>query len=159
MNRILKIFLFIFLGTLTKLNANHIVGGEIEMIHIGEENSFTYRVKLIQYFDCAQTANPGPDDLISYTIFISLQHIQQYDLVKSAYNILINNNVNDNTVVILRKCIKYLKSLKMLRLEDRTKNNNWLNISIDVENIAQPLKLNNYLKLLKSIMAIYKLDT
>ncbi|MAR65491.1 MAG: hypothetical protein CMB83_06185 [Flammeovirgaceae bacterium] len=69
MNRILKIFLFIFLGTLTKLNANHIVGGEIEMIHIGEENSFTYRVKLIQYFDCAQTANPGPDDLISYTIF------------------------------------------------------------------------------------------
>ena len=41
---------------------NHIVGGEIEMIHIGNENSFTYRVKLIQYFDCAQTANPGPDD-------------------------------------------------------------------------------------------------
>ena len=39
------------------------------MIHIGNENSFTYRVKLIQYFDCAQTANPGPDDLISYTIF------------------------------------------------------------------------------------------
>ena len=48
---------------------SHIVGGEIEMIHIGDENSFTYRVKLIQYFDCAQTANPGPDDLISYTIF------------------------------------------------------------------------------------------
>ena len=39
------------------------------MVHIGDENSFTYRVKLIQYFDCAQTANPGPDDLISYTIF------------------------------------------------------------------------------------------
>jgi hypothetical protein len=69
MNRILKIFLFIFLATLYRLNANHIVGGEIEMIHIGAENSFTYRVKLIQYFDCAQTANPGPDDLISYTIF------------------------------------------------------------------------------------------
>ena len=39
------------------------------MIHIGNENSFTYRVKLIQYFDCAQTANPGPDDLIYYKIF------------------------------------------------------------------------------------------
>ena len=69
MKRILKLFLFIFFGSLSNLNANHIVGGEIEMIHIGNENSFTYRVKLIQYFDCAQTANPGPDDLISYTIF------------------------------------------------------------------------------------------
>ena len=69
MKRILKLFLFIFFGHLSNVNANHIVGGEIEMIHIGNENSFTYRVKLIQYFDCAQTANPGPDDLISYTIF------------------------------------------------------------------------------------------
>ena len=69
MKRILKLFLFIFFGQLSNVNANHIVGGEIEMIHIGNENSFTYRVKLIQYFDCAQTANPGPDELISYTIF------------------------------------------------------------------------------------------
>ena len=69
MKRILKLFLFIFFGNLSNVIAIHIVGGEIEMIHIGNENSFTYRVKLIQYFDCAQTANPGPDDLISYTIF------------------------------------------------------------------------------------------
>ena len=39
------------------------------MIHIGDENSFTYEVKLVQYFDCAQTANPGPDNLITYSIF------------------------------------------------------------------------------------------
>ena len=39
------------------------------MIHIGNENSFTYQVKLIQYFDCAQTENPGPDNLITYSIF------------------------------------------------------------------------------------------
>ena len=39
------------------------------MVHIGDENSFRYRVSLIQYFDCAQTANPGPDNVITYTIF------------------------------------------------------------------------------------------
>ena len=39
------------------------------MIHIGDENSFTYEIKLVQYFDCAQTANPGPDNLITYSIF------------------------------------------------------------------------------------------
>ena len=39
------------------------------MIHVGDENSFTYEVKLVQYFDCAQTANPGPDNLITYSIF------------------------------------------------------------------------------------------
>ena len=39
------------------------------MIHVCDENSFTYEVKLVQYFDCAQTANPGPDNLITYSIF------------------------------------------------------------------------------------------
>ena len=39
------------------------------MIHVGDENSFRYEIKLVQYFDCAQTANPGPDNLITYTIF------------------------------------------------------------------------------------------
>ena len=29
------------------------------MIHVGDENSFTYEVKLVQYFDCAQTAILG----------------------------------------------------------------------------------------------------
>ncbi|RPG64187.1 MAG: gliding motility-associated C-terminal domain-containing protein [Flammeovirgaceae bacterium TMED290] len=59
---------FIYLLSL-EINANHIVGGEIEMEHLGDSNSYDYRIKLIQYFDCAQTANPGPDDLIYYKIF------------------------------------------------------------------------------------------
>ena len=63
------LILFISLIPIQYVIANHIVGGEIEMIHVGDENSFTYQVKLIQYFDCAQTSNPGPDDLITYTIF------------------------------------------------------------------------------------------
>ena len=69
MKRFLKLFLFIFFVSFFRSNAYHIVGGEIEMLHIGDPNSFTYRVKLIQYFDCAQTDNPGPDGLVSYTIF------------------------------------------------------------------------------------------
>ena len=63
------LILFISLIPIQYVLAAHIVGGEIEMIHIGDENSFTYQVKLIQYFDCAQTSNPGPDDLVIYTIF------------------------------------------------------------------------------------------
>ena len=63
------LILFISLMPIKYVIANHIVGGEIEMIHIGDENSFTYQVKLIQYFDCAQTENPGPDDMITYSIF------------------------------------------------------------------------------------------
>ena len=67
--RLFKIFiLLIFFSSYTSY-ANHIVGGEIELIHIGDENSFRYQVKLIQYFDCAQTANPGPDNVITYSIF------------------------------------------------------------------------------------------
>mgnify|MGYP001171942217 FL=1 len=67
----LRSFLILFLSLLPLqyIVSNHIVGGEIEMIHIGNENSFTYQVKLIQYFDCAQTENPGPDNLITYSIF------------------------------------------------------------------------------------------
>ena len=67
----LRSFLILFLSLLPLeyVVSNHIVGGEIEMIHIGNENSFTYQVKLIQYFDCAQTENPGPDNLITYSIF------------------------------------------------------------------------------------------
>ena len=69
MFRVLIIFFSLFLFQSNYLFSNHIVGGEIEMVHIGDENSFRYRVSLIQYFDCAQTANPGPDNLITYTIF------------------------------------------------------------------------------------------
>ena len=69
MFRVLIIFFTLFLFQSNYLFSNHIVGGEIEMVHIGDENSFRYRVSLIQYFDCAQTANPGPDNVITYTIF------------------------------------------------------------------------------------------
>ena len=68
MHRLSKILLLILLSSNISFS-NHIVGGEIEMIHVGDENSFTYEVKLVQYFDCAQTANPGPDNLITYSIF------------------------------------------------------------------------------------------
>ena len=68
MVRLLKI-LFLSLISYNFTLSNHIVGGEIEMIHVGDENSFRYEIKLVQYFDCAQTANPGPDDLITYSIF------------------------------------------------------------------------------------------
>ena len=68
MVRLLQILFLILLSFNFSLS-NHIVGGEIEMIHVGDENSFRYEVKLVQYFDCAQTANPGPDNLITYTIF------------------------------------------------------------------------------------------
>lgn len=68
MVRLLQILFLILLSFNFSLS-NHIVGGEIEMIHVGDENSFRYEIKLVQYFDCAQTANPGPDNLITYTIF------------------------------------------------------------------------------------------
>ncbi len=68
MQRVLLI-LFLFYFSLNNVFSNHIVGGEIEMIHIGEVNSFTYEVRLIQYFDAAQDANPGPDAFITYSIF------------------------------------------------------------------------------------------
>ena len=68
MVRLLQI-LFLILLSFNFSFSNHIVGGEIEMIHVGDENSFRYEIKLVQYFDCAQTANPGPDNLITYTIF------------------------------------------------------------------------------------------
>ncbi len=64
--KILFLYIFFFPSSLL---ANHIVGGEIEMIHIGTPGEFKYHVSLIQYFDCAQTGNPSPDNWISYRIF------------------------------------------------------------------------------------------
>jgi len=46
--------------------ANHIVGGEIELIYQG---SFNYQLRLIQYFDDAQTANTTPDPNATLGIF------------------------------------------------------------------------------------------
>ncbi len=68
MQRVLTILFFIFFYQNSAFS-NHIVGGEIEMIHIGDSNSFTYEIKLIQYFDAAQDENPGPDNFITYSIF------------------------------------------------------------------------------------------
>lgn len=53
------IFLLLFLLTASiKALAFHIVGGEMELIYIGD---YVYRLNLIQYFDRAQSSNPGPD--------------------------------------------------------------------------------------------------
>jgi hypothetical protein len=44
--------------------ANHIVGGELELVHV---QGFRYNLNLIQYFDQAQSANPGPEpQLLAY---------------------------------------------------------------------------------------------
>ena len=42
------LFLYIFFFP-SGLLANHIVGGEIEMIHIGAPGEFKYQISLIQY--------------------------------------------------------------------------------------------------------------
>lgn len=47
-------------------SANHIVGGEIEFVYL---NDGQYRINLIQYFDEAQDANPGPEASILIYIF------------------------------------------------------------------------------------------
>ncbi|MEP2027038.1 MAG: gliding motility-associated C-terminal domain-containing protein [Reichenbachiella sp.] len=59
------ILLFILcMATQVKVLAWHIVGGEMELIHLQD---FTYQLNLIQYFDRAQNNNPGPD--FSVTIY------------------------------------------------------------------------------------------
>ncbi len=46
--------------------AFHIVGGEIEFVYLSDG---VYRINLIQYFDQAQTQNPGPDPFVNIYIF------------------------------------------------------------------------------------------
>ena len=65
----LKIFFFIIFFFPSVALSNHIVGGEIVMKSVGSPGEFRYEVSLIQYFDCAQTENPGPDTFVTYTIF------------------------------------------------------------------------------------------
>ena len=48
----------ILLLIVTRTWAFHIVGGEIELVHL---DGFNYRINVIQYFDRAQTFNPGPE--------------------------------------------------------------------------------------------------
>ncbi len=50
----------------TQLRAWHIVGGEIELLHI---ENFRYSLNLILYFDRAQTQNPNPEDAVTLYIY------------------------------------------------------------------------------------------
>lgn len=61
LNRLLCLTLTLVFSCFFSLEAFHIVGGEIEMIHIGEPGEYRYRINVIQYFDRAQTFNPGPE--------------------------------------------------------------------------------------------------
>jgi len=64
--KILPIIICLLLGMAQNLRAFHIVGGEIELLHLQD---FEYRINLIQYFDRAQTDNPGPDGQVTVFIF------------------------------------------------------------------------------------------
>lgn len=48
------------------VNGNHIVGGELELVHVAGNR---YNLNLIQYFDKSQTTNPGPDPFLVAYIF------------------------------------------------------------------------------------------
>ncbi len=60
------LLLLVLLLAINTARGNHIVGGELELVH---EQGFTYRLSLIQYFDRAQTANPGPEPLLVAYIY------------------------------------------------------------------------------------------
>ena len=67
MKKLLLFFVFLtILTSASRVNAFHIVGGEIELVHLFD---FTYALNVIQYFDAAQASNPGPDQSISVSIF------------------------------------------------------------------------------------------
>lgn len=62
-----KILLLITLFMLSVTGyAFHIVGGEIELVHV---NGFIYDLNLIQYFDRAQTDNPNPEGVVTVVIY------------------------------------------------------------------------------------------
>jgi gliding motility-associated-like protein len=54
--------------SLYRLEAYHIVGGELELILV-DPKTFTYDLNLVQYFDAAQANNPGPDPSATVYIF------------------------------------------------------------------------------------------
>lgn len=64
MQRIIIIGCFLLFSGMAK--AFHIVGGEIEFIYLSDGR---YRINLIQYYDQAQTQNPGPDQSLTISIF------------------------------------------------------------------------------------------
>lgn len=62
-----KIFLLFILFMLSGVGYGfHIVGGEIELVHV---SGFFYDLNLIQYFDRAQTDNPNPEGNVLLTVF------------------------------------------------------------------------------------------
>lgn len=65
MKRPLLILLAVIISNLHALSF-HIVGGEMELVHI---DGYRYNLNLIQYFDRAQTSNPGPDFSVLVYIF------------------------------------------------------------------------------------------
>lgn len=68
-----KLILTLFSVIITQIHALtfHIVGGEMEVIHIED---YRYRFNLIQYFDRAQSTNPGPDFSVTVYIFRNSDH-------------------------------------------------------------------------------------
>ncbi|SMD32071.1 gliding motility-associated C-terminal domain-containing protein [Reichenbachiella faecimaris] len=54
-----------------KIWAWHIVGGEMELTHLQD---YTYQLNLIQYFDRAQSTNPGPDFSATVYFFRNSDH-------------------------------------------------------------------------------------
>ncbi|UXX78812.1 gliding motility-associated C-terminal domain-containing protein [Reichenbachiella carrageenanivorans] len=68
-----KLLLILTLALLsqTPVIGFHIVGGEIELIHISGNK---YQLHLIQYFDKAQIDNPGPDPSVEIYIFRNSDH-------------------------------------------------------------------------------------
>lgn len=64
MKKLIAVGMFLLIGSYAQ--ANHIVGGELELIHL---EGFNYRLNLIQYFDLAQTGNPGPEASLDAYIY------------------------------------------------------------------------------------------
>lgn len=70
MKRLFLIFLSILMTQIEALTF-HIVGGEMEVVHV---DGYRYNFNLIQYFDRAQTTNPGPDFSVTVYIFRNSDH-------------------------------------------------------------------------------------
>ena len=89
---------------LIPLKANHIVGGEIEFLYVRDG---VYRINLIQYFDEAQSINPGPEaainvaifrnsdaaEMSTHLLFLSTQELVQYTNVECSIDELITSRV------------------------------------------------------------------
>ncbi|MEO9870319.1 T9SS type B sorting domain-containing protein [Ekhidna sp.] len=92
--------------------AFHIVGGEIEFIYLSDG---TYRINLIQYFDEAQSQNPGPDPFVTvyifrngdnqlmstHNLFLALQEDVEYSNIECAIDELQTSRVFYSADVIL----------------------------------------------------------